>query len=61
MNNTDNFLSEDWQKLSKRISGLTPDKTLQDISSGNFRRQTALQRLAGRYRLFSIMALCCKP
>lgn len=61
MNNTDNFLSEDWQKLSKRISGLTPDKTLQDISSDNFRRQTALQRLAGRYRRFSIMALCCTP
>lgn len=61
MNEIDNILAREWRQLSDNIDRIDPDKTKQNMHNVNLRRQTALQRLAIRYRRFSIMALCCTP
>lgn len=61
MNEIDSILIREWRQLSDNIGRIDTDKKKQDLHDINLRRQTALQRLAARYRRFSIMALCCTP
>lgn len=61
MKDIENILTKEWRQLSDSIDRIDPDKTKPDMHNVNLRRQTALQRLAIRYRRFSIMALCCTP